>query len=471
MVFLSIFILLLTQEINYTTMIIRKGRYSGFIRPIAYTLDILIISTLAFLCLFKDFTAAIIFIVYIVFSWSVSAVRVRFYEIYRNTSLVKVISKIVPQAVLLILITFAFFGLFRKYSGINNRDVIKYLIACILLITLVKIGIFYILKNYRKKFGGNYRTPAIIGRNQKTLQLRDFFNNNPDYGYRLTSIIDIKNSKLDISDYFQEFIENDVDEIYCSTVELNNKQIKSIVDFADNNLIGVKFIPDDKNIYTKRLKYENYGVLPILSLRNIPLTDSINRAIKRTFDVVFSSLVIIFVLSWLTPIIGLLIKIESKGPVFFKQYRTGHNNIKFLCYKFRSMTQNKDAHLKQATKNDMRVTRVGKFIRKTSIDELPQFFNVFFGDMSVVGPRPHMISHTEMYAKKVHKFMVRHFVKPGITGLAQVKGYRGEIETDNDIINRVKFDIFYAENWSLIMDIKIIVQTILNAIKGEEKAY
>ena len=157
--------------------------------------------------------------------------------------------------------------------------------------------------------------------------------------------------------------------------------------------------------------------------------------------------------------------------MFFKQSRNGFNYEEFDCYKFRSMTPNKDAHLYQATKNDMRVTKIGRFIRKTSIDELPQFFNVFFGDMSVVGPRPHMVSHTDMYAQKVDKFMVRHFVKPGITGSAQVSGYRGGIEKDEDIINRVKYDIFYIENWSILLDIKIISQTLLNAIKGEEKAY
>ena len=170
-------------------------------------------------------------------------------------------------------------------------------------------------------------------------------------------------------------------------------------------------------------------------------------------------------------IIAILIKLESRGPVFFKQSRNGFNYKEFDCYKFRSMTPNKNAHLHQATRGDQRVTKVGRFMRKTSIDELPQFFNVLFGDMSVVGPRPHMVSHTNMYAKKIDKFMVRHFVKPGITGLAQISGFRGEVETDKDIIGRVKYDIFYIENWSLLLDIKIIFQTFLNAVKGEEKAY
>jgi putative colanic acid biosynthesis UDP-glucose lipid carrier transferase len=167
----------------------------------------------------------------------------------------------------------------------------------------------------------------------------------------------------------------------------------------------------------------------------------------------------------------MLIKRESRGPVFFKQSRNGFNYKEFDCYKFRSMTPNKVANLHQATRGDQRVTKVGKFIRKTSIDELPQFFNVLFGDMSVVGPRPHMVSHTNMYAKKIDKFMVRHFVKPGITGLAQTSGFRGEVESDKDIIGRVRYDIFYIENWSLLLDIKIIFQTFINAVKGDDKAY
>ncbi len=176
-------------------------------------------------------------------------------------------------------------------------------------------------------------------------------------------------------------------------------------------------------------------------------------------------------MSWLTPILALIIKLESKGPVFFIQKRNGLNYKEFNCYKFRSMYVNDRADLELVSKNDVRITKVGKFIRKTSIDELPQFFNVFMGEMSVVGPRPHMVSVANLYAAKVDKFMVRHFVKPGITGLAQTKGYRGEVETEADIINRVKYDIFYMENWSILLDIEIIFKTIYHILKGDEKAF
>jgi putative colanic acid biosynthesis UDP-glucose lipid carrier transferase len=203
----------------------------------------------------------------------------------------------------------------------------------------------------------------------------------------------------------------------------------------------------------------------------MPLDIKSNKHLKRLFDIAFSLFIIVFILSWLTPLLALLIKIESDGSVFFKQKRNGLNYHEFFCYKFRSMKENDIADLEQVSKNDPRITIIGKIIRKTSIDELPQFFNVLLGEMSVVGPRPHMISHTEIYAKSVDKFMVRHFVKPGITGLAQTNGYRGEVENENDIIYRVKYDIFYLEHWSILLDIKIIFLTIINAIKGEDKAY
>ena len=178
----------------------------------------------------------------------------------------------------------------------------------------------------------------------------------------------------------------------------------------------------------------------------------------------------VFILSWLIPILAIMIKLESKGPVFFKQGRPGLNEDEFYCYKFRSMRVNSTTEV-EARKDDPRVTRIGRFIRKTSIDETPQFLNVLLGDMSVVGPRPHLWAQNILYGQKIKKYMIRHYIKPGITGLAQVRGYRGEIETDEDMINRIKFDVFYIENWSLLLDIKIIIQTVVNIFKGEEKAY
>jgi len=179
----------------------------------------------------------------------------------------------------------------------------------------------------------------------------------------------------------------------------------------------------------------------------------------------------IAIFSWLYPLVALLIKLDSKGPVLFKQYRTGKGNNDFMCYKFRTMHINNHVESKQATKDDNRITRFGKFLRKSSIDELPQFFNVLKGNMSVVGPRPHMSSHTREYSRRIEKFMSRHFVKPGITGLAQAKGFRGETRDLVHMKNRVKLDRFYVENWSLLFDLKIILLTTVSLYKEREKAY
>ncbi|HNU59575.1 MAG TPA: undecaprenyl-phosphate glucose phosphotransferase [Aquaticitalea sp.] len=448
----------------------KQGRYSGYLRPISYLIDLGIINGLGIFYFFKN-SDPITFVVFMSLGWIILSIFSKFYEVYRFTREVNIVALIFRQMALFALVVFAFVG-YNHDMAIYPTDVVKYVLTAFFFITTFKFAIYYLLQKYRVSFGGNYRRTVIIGANKKTMALEAFFNQNPEYGYIHMKTFNYKGKKeVGLDDCFEYILNENVDEIYCSISELSNSQISEVSDFADNNLKILKFLPDNKEIYSKKLKYEYYDYLPILSMRNIPLEDSINLVIKRTFDIVFSSFVIIFILSWLTPIIAIFIKLESKGPVFFKQSRNGFNYKEFDCYKFRSMTPNPEAHLFQATRNDQRVTRIGKFIRKTSIDELPQFFNVLFGDMSVVGPRPHMVSHTNIYAKSIDKFMVRHFVKPGITGLAQISGYRGEIETEKDIIGRVKYDIFYIENWSLLLDLKIIIRTFANAIRGDEKAY
>lgn len=462
--------MIIKEQQQKTLSLFKQGRYSGYLRPISYLIDLSIVNGFAILYFFKNIDP-VVFVAFASASWIILSIYSNFYEVYRFTREIKILSLIFRQLVLFGLVIFAFSGFYQELN-INPNTIIKYIIIIFVLISFLKFTVYYLLQKYRVSFGGNYRRTVIFGANKKTMALEDFFNKNPEYGYIHTKTFSFKEKKfVNLQECFRFIKENEVDEIYCSISELTNLQISEIVDFADNNLKILKFLPDNKEIYSKKLKYEYYDYIPILSLRNIALEDSFNTVIKRTFDILFASAVIIFVLSWLTPIIAIFIKLESQGPVFFKQSRNGFNFREFDCYKFRSMTPNKDAHLYQATRGDQRITKTGRFIRKTSIDELPQFFNVLFGDMSVVGPRPHMVSHTNIYAKKIDKFMVRHFVKPGITGLAQISGFRGEIETDKDIIGRVKYDIFYIENWSLFLDLKIITRTFLSAVKGDDKAY
>ncbi|WNH13966.1 undecaprenyl-phosphate glucose phosphotransferase [Thalassobellus suaedae] len=411
-----------------------------------------------------------IFILYVSIFWIIIAFKNQFYEVQRYTKIIQIVTLLLSQTFFFFITLYAFIGFFKQ-PNISRLALVNYLITVFALVTFFKFLFFFILKKYRAALGGNLRDVVVIGDTEKTRQLIKIFKTELHFGYKFKKQFRVQDDNFSLQTCFNYIIENNINEIYFSIAELTNKQTNRLIDFADNNLRELKFIPDNKDIYSKKLKYEYYNYIPILSIRSIPIQDPINKVTKRLFDILFSSAIIVFLLSWLTPILAILIKLESKGPVFFKQTRNGFNYNEFDCYKFRSMTPNEDANLQQATKGDMRITRVGRFIRKTSIDELPQFFNVFFGDMSVVGPRPHMVRHTNLFAEKIDKFMVRHFVKPGITGLAQISGFRGEVETDKDIINRVKYDIFYIENWSLLLDLKIIFQTFLNALKGEEKAY
>lgn len=447
----------------------RQGRYSPYLRPLTYIIDVGFILVFALIFKFQ----AIDFLNYTLFvsvGWLLISVNTGFYEVYRFTKGFRILSKSLVQIGLFSLIVFSFFGFFEDLS--RPRTIIFEYLACLYIsIISVKLLVFYLLKRYRKFLGGNYRTTVILGKNKHTQALKKFFTSNPSYGYHCKGLLAIQEKDNSFEECLKFIIDNKIDEIYCSVTSLSNQQINELIDFADNNLKQLKFLPDNKDVYTRQLKMDYYGYLPILSLRDIPLQEPFNQLLKRIFDIVFSLFVIVFLLSWLTPILAIFIKLGSKGPVFFRQKRNGLNYKEFNCYKFRSMRENPQADLHQVKRGDKRITKVGKFLRKTSMDELPQFYNVLLGDMSVVGPRPHMVSHTHMYAERIDKFMVRHFIKPGITGLAQTSGFRGEVETENDIINRVRYDIFYLENWSLLLDLKIIFQTVYNAIRGEDKAY
>ncbi|AZQ45143.1 exopolysaccharide biosynthesis polyprenyl glycosylphosphotransferase [Nonlabens ponticola] len=410
------------------------------------------------------------FSIFIGICWIVGSIQLEFYQIHRNTTLFQVLWKILKQFVMFLFIVFAFFGYYYQIAN-NSMPVFQYVSSVFVIISVIKIIVFYAFKIYRQSLGGNFRSIVIVGKNEHTTQLHKFLKVNTDYGYRIKQMFDTSFTGYSLAQVKEYVTAHKVDEIFCSVSDVNDKELLELTDFADNNMRTLKFILDKENIRSKQLKYEYYGSTPVTSLRKIPLDDPVNQFAKRSFDILFSGIVIVGVLSWLTPLIGLLIKLESKGPVFFKQSRNGLDYQEFECYKFRSMRPNDRAHIHQVTRGDQRITKMGKLMRKTSIDELPQFFNVFKGDMSVVGPRPHMVSHTHMYAERVDKFMVRHFVKPGITGLAQVSGYRGEVETEEDIIGRVRNDIHYIENWSTMLDLNIIARTVRNIFTGEDKAY
>ncbi len=266
-------------------------------------------------------------------------------------------------------------------------------------------------------------------------------------------------------------INNKITEIYSTISPESNSYVYDLAQAAETNMIRFKFVPDFRLFVNRNIHIDFVEDIPILSLRSEPLEDITARIKKRFFDVVFSFLVITLVLSWLLPLMAILIKLSSKGPVFFIQLRSGKNNKTFRCFKFRTLKVNPDADSKQVTLNDARMTPLGKFLRKSNLDELPQFFNVFAGDMSVVGPRPHMLRHTEDYSRILNEYMIRHFVKPGVTGWAQVSGFRGEIKKEEQLRKRIEHDIWYLENWSLWLDLRIIFSTIYVTFRGDKNAY
>lgn len=451
----------------------QKGRYSKYIRPISILFDLMVITSLSLI--FFD-GLKINFKYYLFFqtiSWISIALIVKYYEVFRFTTPVEIISKLIKQFSIFLLVVIAYFP-FSKVSIFSGKATAIFMTISFFIIITFKYFLFYYLKKYRLSTGSNFRNAVIIGYTAESIKLKEVFENRKDYGYRFFGFFSDKKQNPDIKGKIEDLknftILNKIDEIYCSLNEISNEKLKELVEFADNNDKTIKFIPDSKQIYSKNLKIDYYELFPVLSLQKTELHDPTVKGLKRTFDILFSVFIIVFVLTWLMPVIALLIKLESKGPVFFKQGRPGLDEKEFHCYKFRSMKLNVKTE-QEASRNDPRVTKIGRFMRKTSIDELPQFFNVLLGDMSVVGPRPHLWSQNKAYANKIKKYMVRHYVKPGITGLAQVKGFRGEIETEEDMVNRIKFDVFYIENWSLLMDLKIIFQTVINIFKGEEKAY
>ncbi len=264
--------------------------------------------------------------------------------------------------------------------------------------------------------------------------------------------------------------ESGIEEVFVSVDPDKMNDLTDLIKEGEKQCVRLKFVPDLSALETN-FRFDRMGNFTVMCARKEPLENIQNRFVKRLFDIIVSLGVIVFIFSWLYPILAIIIKIQSPGPVLFKQLRSGRDNKPFWCYKFRSMKMNKASDHLQASLHDDRITSIGRFMRKTSLDEFPQFFNVLLGYMSIIGPRPHMLTHTEEYRKIIDKYMVRQFLKPGISGWAQVNGFRGETKETVLMEKRVEHDIWYMENWSVMLDIKIIFFTVINIFKGEENAY
>ena len=355
-----------------------------------------------------------------------------------------------------------------------------YLIGLFVAITLFRLTLRNILKIYRRK-GGNIRYVVLVGSTENMQDLYYELTNEDYTGYRVRGYFDFEPNPMfptdcqylgrpeEVVGYLKS--NHDTHYLFCSLPSRYSDIIRKLIDFCENNVVRFFSVPNLYNYLHNRVYFNMMGNVPFLSLRRDPLSRLGNKLLKRAFDIIFSLTFLCTLFPFIFVIVAVITKVTMPGPIFFRQKRNGLNDEEFYCYKFRSMRVNKEADTLQATKNDPRKTKWGNIMRKTNIDELPQFINVLKGDMSIVGPRPHMLKHTEEYSKLINKYMVRHLVKPGITGWSQVTGFRGETKELKDMEGRIRGDIWYIEHWSFGLDLFIIYKTVMNAIHGEKKAY
>ncbi len=327
-----------------------------------------------------------------------------------------------------------------------------------------------ILQSMRKR-GLNFRKVVLIGEGEPLRLFFERIHQHSEYGVKPVAYfsdqpvdgIPLTGREDEASNYIKN---GDVDEVYCAFPGGDPRVLKWFKN-ADDQVVRFRLLPDLGLTYAPAVEIDYFHDVPILLHRKEPLEFLHNRLIKRFVDLFMSVSIILLVCPWLFPILALAVRLSGPGPIFFVQRRTGLGDQIFSILKFRSMKVNRNADAMQATVDDPRITGIGRFMRKHSLDELPQFINVLKGEMSVVGPRPHMLAHTDSYRKLIDQYMVRHFAKPGITGLSQIRGLRGETRTPGEMEERVKTDVYYIENWSLLLDLKIIVITILKTLSGK----
>ncbi|HEX9250881.1 MAG TPA: exopolysaccharide biosynthesis polyprenyl glycosylphosphotransferase [Ignavibacteriaceae bacterium] len=336
-----------------------------------------------------------------------------------------------------------------------------------------------ILISLRRK-GKNIRNLLIIGAGEVGKNFKETITHNPDFGYQFSGFLDnvIKDDEVigNLDQLDKKLKQKEIDEVVIALSSQPTDLLDEIIRICNINAVRIHIIPDYFRFLSSRFQISSIGNFPIITARQEPLEEANRRFFKRSFDIVFSFLVIALLLSWLYPIIAFLIKMNSKGKVLFIQKRVGAKNEMFECYKFRTLTSESSKEtevFKPVLEGDTRVTGIGNFLRKSNIDELPQFFNVLKGDMSVVGPRPHAIPYQDMYGKIFEEIKMRHNVRPGLTGWAQVNGLRGDVEDEDEnrrrTLLRMKYDLWYIENWTMRLDIQIILMTIWQMIKGDTK--
>lgn len=395
----------------------------------------------------------------------------------RKTRNMHIVGRVTKNCIKFAVISVAFIAM-AGYDAISTRFLVLFHALNFLSLIIWRIYVHRLLRNYRRH-GRNSSFCIYLGSDSNMIELYNEMSDKSS-GYRVLGYFDNKPHPrlsenipyLGTPQEAMAFLEsNVVHNVYSCLPSSQSQLILEVIQWTEKNFAHFFHVPHVRNYLHRRMWFDTIGDVPILSLHNAPLNEFDNRFIKRSFDLLVSGIFLCTLFPFIYLIVGAIIKITSPGPIFFKQKRNGINGKEFWCYKFRSMKVNKDSDKIQATKNDPRKTKFGDFMRKTNIDELPQLINVFLGEMSLVGPRPHMLKHTEEYSELIDNYMVRHFVKPGITGWAQVTGYRGETKELHQMEGRVRADIWYMEHWSFLLDLFIIYKTFANVVKGEKNAY
>lgn len=465
----------------------QQRRYSKFLNPLLIFGDFLVlnITALVLFVLFDSYLETVIInrIGLLFFLLNLSFIPARLLLNVMVHQNILFADEIIRRTFYLVLLHMVLF--FAALSMFQVEDLSRLFVLLLfgaLSVTLSawRLAYRFALRRYRRK-GFNYKNVVILGMGRSAEALYREMVGDTGYGYRVLGFFSdhplppgTKDKGFyylgNMSDALDYLAVSQVDEVYCAYSDMKKQKIRAIITYCEKNCIRFFMVPLMRDIVPKQYELSTLGKVPVLSLHNEPLQLLHNRIIKRTFDIVFSSLVLIFVFPIFFVIVAPLIKLSSRGPIFFGQRRNGEMGRVFTCYKFRSMVMNPDSDKKQTVRNDPRKTWIGNIIRKTSIDELPQFYNVLRGDMSVVGPRPHMLEHTRIYSELVDKYMLRHLVKPGITGWAQIHGLRGEIRDVDFMRRRVEADVWYIEHWSFFLDLKIIYKTFVGAVFGDKNA-
>ena len=405
----------------------------------------------------------------IVVFWVVLNIYTKSYNIGRGVSYHNTV-KTALKSIFILFSFVAIANLFIDYYPLSIKSIFFSLLIFTISILIFRVLTHYILERYRS-YGGNIKKIAIIGYDKMGRAFYNTIINNNHLGLRSNGIYQTDNKNYGLSvipvigsidNFYDDFYK--YDEIFISTKVPITIQ-KKLISFCDKNLISVKLLPELVNYEFKNFFIKKLYNIPVIEVNQLPLDLWYNKILKRLFDVIFSLFVLVFFISWMYVVFGIIIKIQSRGPILFKQRRHGMGGKAFYCFKFRSMVMNDQEDTKFADNKDSRLTKFGKFMRISALDEMPQFINVLIGDMSVVGPRPHPLKLNQEFSKKIYKFSKRHQFKPGITGLAQISGFRGKIYNFYDMSSRVKLDRYYFKNWSFMLDLNICIRTIFGIIR------